>query len=79
MKSDLSSDRQRFLEVAADGSLSVPRDLAQRMGLVPGARIPVKQYDEQLVLGLPSSHLARVYIEPTNSCPLSCKTCMRRT
>ena len=79
MKSDLPNDSQRFFEVAADGSLSVPRDLAQRMGLVPGARIPVKQYDEELVLGLPSSHLARVYIEPTNSCPLSCKTCMRRT
>ena len=70
---------RRFLEVAADGSLSVPRDLAQRMGLVPGAHIPVMQDDEQLVLGLPSSHLARVYVEPTNSCPLSCTTCMRRT
>lgn len=68
-----------FLEVAADGSLAIPRDLARGMGLTPGARVPVTCDAEHLVLGMPDAHFARVYIEPTNSCPLSCTTCMRHT
>jgi MoaA/NifB/PqqE/SkfB family radical SAM enzyme len=74
-----SRPRQGFLRVGADGSLLVPRELARRFGLEPGALVPIEQSDEQITVGFPASHLARVYVEPTNACPLSCRTCMRHT
>lgn len=68
---------REFLEVSSDGRLVIPRDLARGMGLTPGARVPVTRDAEHLILGVPHTHLGRVYLEPTNSCPLNCAACMR--
>jgi molybdenum cofactor biosynthesis enzyme MoaA len=65
------------LEVDGEGRLVVPPDLARRFGLTPGARVPVERFEDQLVLSLPTTHLARLYLEPTTSCPLSCPMCVR--
>ena len=73
-----SSPRKRsHLQIGKDGSLTIPPDLVRRYGLVPGATIPVEELDHELILHQPVSHLAKVYIEPTNECPLACTTCMR--
>ena len=77
----MDPDRDRFgedrLEVDPDGRLVVPPALARRFGLTPGARVPVERFADQLVLSLPTTHLARLYVEPTTSCPLSCAKCVR--
>ncbi len=39
--------------------------------------MPVDRFEDQLVLYLPTTHLARLYVEPTTSCPLSCPMCVR--
>ncbi len=65
------------LEVDPDGRLVIPPALARGFGLTPGARVPVERFEDQLVLSLPITHLARLYVEPTTSCPLSCPMCVR--
>jgi MoaA/NifB/PqqE/SkfB family radical SAM enzyme len=65
------------IEVREDGSLVIPPDLARRIGLAPGATVPVDELDNHLVLRQPVSLLAKVYLEPTNDCQLACATCMR--
>ncbi len=72
-----SSRKRSQLKVGEDGSLTIPPDLARHYGLVPGATVPAEELDHQLILQQPVSHLAKVYIEPTNECPLACATCMR--
>jgi hypothetical protein len=69
--------KHSHLEVDEDGSLVIPPDLARRYGLAPGATVPVKDLDNHLVLHQPVSLLAKIYLEPTNDCPLACATCMR--
>jgi MoaA/NifB/PqqE/SkfB family radical SAM enzyme len=66
-----------LLEVDGDSRLVIPPALARRFGLTPGARVPVERFEDQLVLSLPTTHLAKVYVEPTTSCPLSCAMCVR--
>ncbi len=66
-----------FLEARADGSMIFPADLARRYGLAPGAPLCIEELDNQLLLHRPVTHLHKVYIEPTNDCPLACRTCMR--
>ncbi len=68
---------RRHLDVAADGSLTIPPDLARKYGLAPGAHVPADLLEQQLVLRPPITHLAKVYLEPTTTCPLACTTCMR--
>lgn len=49
------------------------------MGFAPGANVDVIQ-DHGRIEILPNIHsLARVYIEPTSRCNLSCQTCIRNT
>lgn len=64
-------------EVDAEGRLLLPSDLAERWGLVPGARGTLNDEDSGLLLRRPPHHLARVNLEPTNQCNLDCRTCMR--
>jgi len=68
-----------FVEVAEDGNLVIPPRLARQFGLVPGARLRVEEHDHHLLLHRPTTHLNRLYVEPTNDCPFACTTCMRHT
>ena len=65
--------------VNAGGTVTLPDDVARRYGIVPGAHLRIEELDHQLLVHLPVTHLARLYVEPTNECPLNCRTCMRRT
>ncbi len=61
------------------GTIALPDHLAHRCGILPGAHLRIEELDHQLLVHLPVTHLARLYVEPTNECPLYCTTCMRRT
>ena len=66
-----------YVEIAGDGSLRIPPDVARAMGFTPGGRAKIQRCGEQLVLRRPTTELARVYIEPTTACNLRCRTCIR--
>ncbi len=59
------------------GNLVVPPIIAQKFGLQPGTSLLLEEADDEVILLRPVSHLAKVYIEPTSKCNLSCKTCIR--
>lgn len=54
----------------------LPPELARRYVITPGDTIRVGDEASKLHMLLPS-HLARLYVEPTNQCNLQCRTCIR--
>jgi MoaA/NifB/PqqE/SkfB family radical SAM enzyme len=65
--------------VRKDGSLVIPPPATKRLGLVPGSVADIR-FDRGRLEVLPDIHsLARVYVEPTSRCGLSCRTCLRNT
>ncbi|TVQ99641.1 MAG: radical SAM protein [Spirochaetaceae bacterium] len=66
-----------YLTVDRDGNLIVPKELAGRYGLTPGASVPVIAGEQTLFVQRPISHLNRIYVEPTNRCNFDCATCLR--
>ena len=49
------------------------------MGLQPGARLRLEREGNTIRLHRPLSHLAKIYIEPTDACNLDCVTCFRNS
>jgi MoaA/NifB/PqqE/SkfB family radical SAM enzyme len=64
-------------KVDEEGRLILSPDLVSRYGLRPGMQILVDEKVNGLHLHQPVTHLAKVYIEPTNACNLECRTCIR--
>ncbi|MBI5649063.1 MAG: SPASM domain-containing protein [Chloroflexi bacterium] len=73
----MDDNRAIWAEVDAQGRLVMPPEMVERFGLVPGARLRVQDLANNLRLHRPVSQLAKVYIEPTNRCNITCVTCMR--
>ena len=65
------------VHVDAKGRLVLPSEAAKAYGLKPGAQAFIDTGENRLILKAPASHLAKVYIEPTNACNLECRTCIR--
>jgi len=63
--------------VNQNGALVLPPEVLARSGLRPGETFWIEEGENQLRLHPPVTHLERVYIEPTNLCNLTCRTCMR--
>ena len=59
------------------GRLVLPPEAAARLGLTPGAQVRIDDVTNGLRLHRPVTHLAKVYIEPTDGCNLDCVTCFR--
>lgn len=77
-KSGITGPRERFqAEVDEQGHLCLPAAVATRLGLRPGARLLVEALADGFRLGRSLTHLAKVYVEPTNGCNLACRTCIR--
>jgi len=68
-----------WAEVDSNGRLLLPENLAQNFGLQPGARLRLEIVGNQLRLHRPVTHLAKIYLEPTNLCNLRCSICIRQT
>lgn len=73
----MEENRAMWAEVDEQGRLVMPAEIAGRYGLEPGARLRVEDLQNNMRLHRPVSHLAKVYIEPTNRCNITCITCMR--
>jgi MoaA/NifB/PqqE/SkfB family radical SAM enzyme len=66
-------------DIDEQGRIRLPHELANRFGLNPGAKILLEKSGYGLRLRYPITHLAKVYIEPTNRCNLECVTCIRHS
>jgi len=71
--------KKEELEVQVDeeGRLVLPTELIKQYELRHGAKIRIDKSLNGLHLHRPATHLAKVYIEPTNRCNLECRTCIR--
>jgi MoaA/NifB/PqqE/SkfB family radical SAM enzyme len=67
------------VKVGRDGRLHIPREIARKLGADPGRSLDLAVGGGKVEI-LPDVHsLAKVYIEPTSRCNLTCETCIRRT
>ncbi len=73
----MESNQTMWAEVDAQGRLVMPAQAASRYGLTPGARLRLEESGNSIRLHRAVSQLAKVYIEPTNRCNITCRTCMR--
>ncbi|MDE3091314.1 MAG: radical SAM protein, partial [Chloroflexota bacterium] len=73
----MDEHRAMWAEVDEQGRLVMPPEVVGRFGLKPGARLRVEDLANNIRLHRPVSQLAKVYIEPTNRCNITCVTCMR--
>lgn len=74
------SIKQTFwAEVDADGRLIIPPEIASKYGLTASARARLDMGSSDIRLHRPVTHLAKIYLEPTNRCNIDCRTCMRNT
>jgi MoaA/NifB/PqqE/SkfB family radical SAM enzyme len=73
------SDRTTRIRVRKDGSLVIPPALSKRLGFTPGSAAGLKFEGDRLDIRPDIHVLARVYIEPTSRCGLSCRTCLRNS
>jgi len=64
-------------QVDEGGRLIIPREVTERFGLQPGAVVKMREDTDELRIARPITHLARVYVELTNTCNLDCAMCIR--
>ena len=67
-----------WARVDEQGRLVLPPEIAAQMGLAPGAQARLELTRNGLRLHRPLTHLAKLYVEPTNACNLDCATCFRQ-
>lgn len=67
-----------WAEVNPEGDLVIPREVALRFGLTPGARTRLDEGPNILRMHRPITQLTKLYIEPTVVCNLDCVTCFRQ-
>jgi MoaA/NifB/PqqE/SkfB family radical SAM enzyme len=72
-----AAPRVAWAHIDDHGHLVVPPEVATELGLVPGAQLRLEPTGNGLHLHRPVTHLAKLYIEPTNACNLDCATCFR--
>lgn len=73
----METNQTIWAEVDAQGRLVMPAQVASRYGLTPGARLRLEESGNSVRLHRATSQLAKIYIEPTNRCNITCRTCMR--
>jgi len=64
-------------EIDEEGRMVLPAEFRRLYGLNPGAKIRLEETMIGVRMRHPVTHLAKVYIEPTNCCNLECRTCIR--
>jgi len=73
----MNSDHNHRVKVNDDGNLVIPLAVGRKYGLKPGIELHFDEKEDGILFRQPISHLAKVYIEPTSQCNLSCRTCIR--
>lgn len=69
--------RSVSFRVDAAGRLFADPGDARSLGLLPGASLRLETGEALWVARRPVFDLAKVYVEPTNRCNLTCRTCVR--
>jgi MoaA/NifB/PqqE/SkfB family radical SAM enzyme len=64
-------------QVDHEGRLVLAPEAATQYGLTPGVRLYVEPNGQGLRLHRPVEQLAKVYLEPSSRCNLTCRTCIR--
>jgi MoaA/NifB/PqqE/SkfB family radical SAM enzyme len=64
-------------QVDDHGRLTLPAEATAGLGLVAGASVTLDRVEDGYRLRRPVEHLAKVYVEPTSRCNLTCRTCIR--
>lgn len=59
------------------GRLILPADIMKQYGFGAGVKVRMDARTNGLGMRRPATHLAKIYIEPTNRCNLQCVTCIR--
>ncbi len=67
----------KITKIDADGRLIIPPEVAEQFGLLPNSPVQLIMGENEIRISRSIHHLARVYVEPTNTCNLNCVTCMR--
>lgn len=67
----------RIAKLDREGRLKLPPELAAELSLAKGGELHVEGLEQGLRILRPLTKLAKLYIEPTNQCNLSCRTCIR--
>ena len=73
----MSNKFSGFLSVDEQGRVILPPEVAARLHLQPGQRLPYSEEEGGLRLLPAEDALLRVNIEPTSICNFDCRTCMR--
>ena len=68
---------EHWIEIDEEGRLVLPPEVAELYGIQPGAHMLLKEGSKSLHLQRPITQLAKVYIEPTSRCNLTCLICIR--
>jgi MoaA/NifB/PqqE/SkfB family radical SAM enzyme len=71
------ADTVPIATVDSEGRLVLPAEVTRRLGLRPGTRVPLDPETDSYRLRRPVEQLAKIYVEPTSRCNLTCRTCIR--
>lgn len=70
-------NKEQWIEVDEQGRLILSQEVQEHYGIRPGAQIRMREDPTSLRLYRPITHLAKVYVELTSRCNLTCRTCIR--
>ncbi len=73
----VTAQQTQWAEVDEQGRLVLPPEVAERFGLVPGAKVRLEDSANTVSMHRPVTHLAKIYVEPTSLCNIDCVTCIR--
>jgi len=73
----MSMKPEKLTYTDAQGHLILPPEAAAQLGLLPNSPVQLIIGENEIRISRSIHHLARVYVEPTNTCNLTCLTCMR--
>lgn len=65
------------VQVDDDGRITLPPEVGTRLGLTEGAEFLLEEMPHALTLRRAPTQPAKIYIEPTSRCNLSCRMCIR--
>ena len=68
---------EHWIEADKQGRLVLPPEVAEHYGIQPGNQMLMREGSKGLHLQRPITQLAKVYVEPTSRCNLTCRTCIR--
>lgn len=66
-------------EVDEQGRLILPAETAAQFGLSPGTRFRLDNGGDRIQIHRPATKLTKIYIEPTDLCNITCRTCIRNS